>query len=214
MTKNAELLSMRYQDYVICNGRLVGKFEDMYRNASEVPWHQDETVDAVFSDLTVALLRRRHPKSLLDVGCGLGYMVARLKREISGLVRVVGLDVSATAVAKAGSMFPDIEFRAGQIVGDAGAERFDMVVSKDVLWYVLADLSGYLSSLVNHSQRWVYIGQSFPEQKPFLGDAILPNATALRLYVENLGYRVVYSLVERDAEFQNREYIHLIIEKD
>jgi 2-polyprenyl-3-methyl-5-hydroxy-6-metoxy-1,4-benzoquinol methylase len=133
--KDAELLSTRYQDYVICNGRLVGKFEDMYREV-EVPWHQDETVDAVFSDLTVALIRRRHPKSLLDVGCGLGYMVARLKREVSGLVRVVGLDVSATAVAKAGSRFPDIEFRADQIGGDAGAGCFDMVVSKDILWYV------------------------------------------------------------------------------
>ena len=58
----------------------------------------------------------------------------------------------------------------------------------------------------------MYIGQSFPEQRPFLGDDILPNAAALRLYVENLGYRVEYSLVERDAEFKNREYIHLLIE--
>jgi hypothetical protein len=73
----------------------------------KVPWHQDETVDAVFSDPAVAFLRRRHPKSLLDVGFGLH-----------------------------GSMFPDIEFRADQIGGDAGAGCFDMVVSKDILWYV------------------------------------------------------------------------------
>ncbi len=208
-----ELYSTRYQDYVIREGRFVGKFEEMYRNAAEVPWHQDETVNAVFSDLTVALLRRRNPKSLLEVGCGLGYMAARLKTELPELKRVVGLYVSKTAVAKAAALFPEIEFRAGTICTDTGGgELFDVVISKDVLWYVLDDLPGYLAALVNHSQRWVYIGQSFPEQRPFLGDDILPNAAALRLYVENLGYRVEYSLVERDAEFKNREYIHLLIE--
>lgn len=207
------LVSTRYQDYVISDGRFVGKFEDMYRNAAEVPWHQHETVNAVFSDLTVTLLRRQHPQSLLDVGCGLGYMAARLKHEIPELMRVVGLDVSETAVMKARAMFPEIEFRAGTVSTDlGGCEHFDVVVSKDVLWYVLDDLPGYLSALVNKSKRWVYIGQSFPERRPFLGEEILPNATGLLSFVEQQGYRVSYFLVERDAEFHNREYAHLLIE--
>lgn len=201
----------RYQDYVIRDGHFVGQFEEMYQNAAEVPWHQDETVNAVFSDLTVALLRRRHPQSLLDVGCGLGYMAARLKSEIPELARVVGLDISGTAVEKAATMFPEIEFRAGTIHTDLGGERFDVVVSKDVLWYVLDDLPGYLSALINKSKRWVYIGQSFPERRPFLGDELLPNAAGLLSFVEEQGHRVSYFLVERDAEFHNREYAHLLI---
>jgi len=94
-------LKTRYQDYVIHEGQFIGQFEDMYRNADEIPWHQDKTVNAVFSDHTVTLLRRLHPKSLLDVGCGLGYMASRLKREIPELSRVVGLEISETAAKKA-----------------------------------------------------------------------------------------------------------------
>ena len=56
---------------------LTGRFEDMYRDSSDVPWYQGQAVNAVFSDLTVALVRRRRPKTLLDVGYGLGYMTAR-----------------------------------------------------------------------------------------------------------------------------------------
>jgi len=109
--------SKRYQDYVIRDGRLIGDFENMYRNSDEVPWHQDRTVHAIFSDLTVVLLSRLRPQSLLDVGCGLGYMANRLKQEIESLNRVVGLEVSETAVAKARSMFPNIEFHSGSVVG-------------------------------------------------------------------------------------------------
>ena len=30
-----------YQDYLIKDGIYIGLFEDMYRDSSEVPWHQD-----------------------------------------------------------------------------------------------------------------------------------------------------------------------------
>lgn len=203
--------SSRYQDYVICDGRYIGRFDDMYRNALEVPWHQDKTVHAIFSDITVAIIRKCQPESLLDVGCGLGFMTERLRAEIPSLARVVGLDVSETAIIKAATMFPKIEFRAGTIGADLGGERFDVVASKDVLWYVLEDLPGYLSALASKSKCWVYIGQSFPERRPFLGEEILPNAAGLLSFIEEQGYLVSYFLVERDAEFHNREYAHLLI---
>lgn len=205
--------SSRYQDYVIRDGKYIGQFEDMYQNSVEIPWHQDETVNAIFSDLTVAILKRRPVSSLLDVGCGLGYMAARLKSEIPGLTRVVGLDVSSTATAKAAAMFSDIEFRAGTLDTDpAGGEIFDVVVSKDVLWYVLDDLKGYVAKLAGKSRRWVYIGQSFPERKPFLGMDILPDAQALLNFLVGEGHTLAYSLVERDAAYGGREYVHVLIE--
>ena len=33
---------MKYQDYVIKDGTLIGNFEEMYHESSEIPWHQDE----------------------------------------------------------------------------------------------------------------------------------------------------------------------------
>lgn len=212
-TAAGSVSSTRYQDYVIRDGQYIGQFEDMYQNAAEIPWHQDETVNAIFSDLTVAILKRHPVCSLLDVGCGMGYMAARLKSEIPGLTRVVGLDISPTATAKAAAMFPDIEFRAGTLGADAaGGETFDVVVSKDVLWYVLDDLKGYVANLAGRSQHWVYIGQSFPECKPFLGMEILPDAQALLNFLVSEGYTLAYSLVERDGAYGGREYVHVLIE--
>lgn len=205
-------LHRRYQDYVIRDGRFIGQFDEMYRESTEVPWHQDQTVHAIFSDITVAIIRKCQPESLLDVGCGLGFMAERLRVEVPSIERVVGLDISETAIIKAAAMFPEIEFRAGTINTDLGGGRFDVVASKDVLWYVLDDLPGYLSALVNKSKRWVYIGQSFPERRPFLGEEILPHAAGLLSFVEKQGHRVSYFLVERDAEFHNREYAHILIE--
>ena len=93
-----------------------------------------------------------------------------------------------------------------------GGGQFDVVVSKDVLWYVLDDLSGYLSALVGRSSRLVYIGQSFPDHRPFYGEEILPNAQSLLAYLEKEGYLTGYSVVERDAAYGGREYFHALIE--
>ena len=205
-------VSRHYQDYVIRDGKYIGQFEEMYRNSAEIPWHQDLTVDAVFSDLTVAILRRRPIHSLLDVGCGYGFMTNRLPTSVPGLRRVVGLDVSATAVETARRKFPELEFRVGTIDDVPASERFDAVVSKDVLWYVLANLTGYLAALAARSDRYVYVGQSFPERVPFLGDDVLPDAARLFEVIDASCGPIVYSVVERDAEYGGREYAHAVVE--
>lgn len=214
MTIMQDSPSDRYQDYVISNGRYVGRFEEMYRNSADIPWHQDKTANAVFSDLTIAILRRCNVSSMLDVGCGLGYMTARMRSEIPSLTRVVALDISETAIAQAKQMFEQIEFRAGTLDTLEDSLKLDVVVSKDVLWYVLDDLPGYMARLARHSSRWVYIGQSFPERRPFYGDHMLPDAEALLAYLDRLGYRIDYSAVERDAEYGGREYAHIVIARN
>lgn len=210
MTK-ASNPSDRYQDYVIREGRYVGRFEEMYRNSAEIPWHQDETANAIFSDVTIAILRKRRVASMLDVGCGLGYMTARMKSEIPSLERIVGLDISETAITRARQMFAGIDFCAGSLDAIDAVPGFDVVVSKDVIWYVLDDLPSYLEQLARRSTRWVYIGQSFPERRPFFGDHLLPDAAALLEYVGALGYTIEYSAVERDADYGGREYAHLVM---
>jgi hypothetical protein len=77
---------------------------------------------------------------------------------------------------------------------------------------VLDDLTGYLATLTSRSQRWVYIGQSFPERRPFYGEQLLPDGQSLLDYLEKQGYLVVYSVVERDAAYGGREYVHALIE--
>ena len=87
-----------------------------------------------------------------------------------------------------------------------------MVVSKDVLWYVLDDLKGYIAKLASSSSRWVYIGQSFPDQKPFLGMNILSDGQALLKFIEAQGYDLTYCLIEQDSDVGGREYVHALFE--
>ncbi len=142
----------------------------------------------------------------------MGYMVERLRREPQKLKRCVGLDVSEAAVACAAEMFRDINFVFNSLDNLMLEERFDVVVSKDALWYVRDNLPGYLAGLARRSCRWVYLGQSFPDNRPFYGEEILPNAQSLLTYLEQQGHSVVYSLVERDAAYGGREYVHALIE--
>ena len=45
--------SKDYHDYVIKNGDFVGKFEEMYQNSSDTPWHPDATANAIFTDIAM-----------------------------------------------------------------------------------------------------------------------------------------------------------------
>jgi SAM-dependent methyltransferase len=200
-----------YQDYVFKSGKFVGHFEEMYRDSVDVPWHQDETAHAIFSDMCVTIIRHCQPASLLDVGCGLGYMAERFRREVPGLSNVVGMDISATAAAEAAKMFPAVRFLAGEMKSVRLDETFDVVVSKDVLWYVVDDLGGYINALAARSNKWIYIGQSFPETRPYYGETQLPNAEALFHTLEKSGLELSYQLVERDARYGNREYAHALL---
>jgi|TARA_B100000315_G_scaffold178802_1_gene167474 hypothetical protein len=43
--QNREIKSDDYHDYVIKDGRLIGEFEQMYKNSRDIPWHQDRQED-------------------------------------------------------------------------------------------------------------------------------------------------------------------------
>lgn len=79
---NCQSRSRRYQDYVIKEGTLLGKFEEMYRESSEIPWHQDKTAYSLLGDFDLAVLRHfcelKKWETVADLGCGLGYFTARV----------------------------------------------------------------------------------------------------------------------------------------
>lgn len=72
-----------YHDYVFKDGKLVGKFDEMYKYSAEIPWHQDKTVYSVFSEIDIAILKQYKYESICEIGCGLGYFSNRLYSEIS-----------------------------------------------------------------------------------------------------------------------------------
>ncbi|MDP2904581.1 MAG: class I SAM-dependent methyltransferase [Methylovulum sp.] len=144
-----------YHDYVFKNGKLLGQFDDMYRHSKEVPWHQDKTANSLFVDLDIAILKHFLPefniRSICDLGCGLGYVSARLHSEISPLVaelNITGIDVSTEAAAQACLLHPHINFFGVNILHDdisSWERKFDLLYVKDVLWYVAQDAKLFFS---------------------------------------------------------------------
>lgn len=62
----------RYQDYVIKDGRFIGRFEEMYQKFED-PWNQKTCIrDSYIRHITNISIRRYHVKNLLEVGCGVG----------------------------------------------------------------------------------------------------------------------------------------------
>ena len=63
----------RYQDYVIKDGKFIGKFEEMYQKFDD-PWHQSK--DGNFDDLSKKVvahfIRQYQITSSVEFGCGLG----------------------------------------------------------------------------------------------------------------------------------------------
>lgn len=143
-----------YHRYVYDEERriLVGAFEEMYRNEEREgydSWHQED-LGQTWRSLGLALIHSRAPESILDVGCGKGAFTARFHAK-----RILGLDVSDTALGRARVRNPDAEFRCLRAEEISSLdERFDLAVCLEVLSYV-QDWRGFLHELSEFSHALV-----------------------------------------------------------
>lgn len=142
----------RYQDYVFKDGRLVGEFEEMYRDFDN-PWRQLH-IESFASDKAVILNLLQRLRAafgvarVLEIGCGLGQFTKRIHD--LGLDSI-GMDVSPTAIDKAKSLYSGPRFAQGDI-SDGGLISDlapDVIVMCEVTWYVLEKLPGFLDTLRN-----------------------------------------------------------------
>ncbi len=135
-----------YQDYVIRDGRLVGEFEEMYRDFDD-PWEQTiYESTALDKFIGLALLKKYGHVAPLEYGCGLGQYTNQLYCELGA---GAGLDVSETAIAKARQLYPHPTFFAGDILSQAPLVEFkpDVLIFSQVTWYVLDKLADFKTLL-------------------------------------------------------------------
>jgi SAM-dependent methyltransferase len=138
----------RYQDYAIRDGRLIGEFEQMYRDFAD-PWHQTAhdqfaSEKAVGINLLSRLKATHGIGKVVDLGCGLGHYSSRMAA--IGL-DVVGIDVSATAIEKARSLYGrSVEFVGGRFEDfpAIATNRPDVIVMAEITWYVLDHLRSFI----------------------------------------------------------------------
>lgn len=212
--------STDYHDYVFRDGELVGDFERMYRNSTDVPWHQDRTAYEVGADIDISIMRTRRYRTIRDVGCGLGYFTSRMFHELQsptgGPPSVSGVDCSSTAIEDASARFPGIRFVVADLLSgtrDDRRTRCDLVVARDVLWYVYKKLDYFLSrilAMVNGStgRGHIHITQSFPSGDQWVGQNIIGGPAQLLDHLDRI-MTVRYSCVEQDSRWSGAKVIHV-----
>lgn len=115
--------------------------EALFKGADEDPWGHDwrasqqARYQAALEMLSQGVEASR-VKSVLDVGCALGHFTAEVAGRFPG-ARVLGVDISAEAVAKCRKRLPELEFSQAKLpeLTLAGGP-FDLVTALEVVYYV------------------------------------------------------------------------------
>lgn len=113
-------------------------FEKVYEADSD-PWAIGDANSPRY-DRYVELLGQHVKGSVLDIGCGMGALLARFRDDASELF---GVELSRIAVERGARRFPFIQFHQGsatamEVVEAIDGRRFDIIICSDVIYY-LAD---------------------------------------------------------------------------
>ena len=84
------------------------------------------------------MIRPLDVKSMLDVGCGQGSLLAELKLEFPYL-EPYGADISKTGIELAKKKVPDGQFWVINIARDALNKKYDLVICSEVLEHIVDD---------------------------------------------------------------------------
>lgn len=201
---------IRYQDYVIQDGRLVGEFDEMYRDFDD-PWEQGlhEHV-ALEKSIGIELLKKYGHKRPLEYGCGLGHYTARLQREFGS---AAGVDISETAIAKAKLNYPDPAFFVSDILNSSPLEAFkpDSLIFAEITWYVLESLSNF-KSLISKSLKsrgFLHLLTTYPPGEQSYGVEYFTNLSEIMNYWSDVIDIMEWGLVSKsDAGGASRSFFY------
>lgn len=143
-----EIRMAEYHKYVfdLEKRQFVGDFENMYqREAVDCfdSWHQEDLRN-LSKKIVLSMLDNYCFQTVVDLGCGKGSLTHLFKKSNN---KVVGYDVSPTAVKIAHSRFPDIKFEVLDLQNRADlvesldkviyeGSSIDLIISMEVLSYI------------------------------------------------------------------------------
>ena len=179
-----------YRDYVFKDGVLVGEFDRMYQESENVPWHQDKTAFSLVVDFDISILKKyifNKNISILDNGCGVGYVTDRLKKELS-VRHVSGSDISENAITKAAELHEGIDFFVKDMLSEPskGNQKYDLIYMKDILWYVVDGLEVFMRNILSMLEQngMIFVMQTFPESESYYGKEAFPNPESILQFLE------------------------------
>jgi SAM-dependent methyltransferase len=151
-----------YHDYVFDmeQRKFVGKFEEMYQQEDVQgfdSWYQEDMTH-ITKRLSLCLLEQYNFNSVLDIGCGKGSFTHLLKKNNN---EVSGCDLSETAIKKASSRFPSINFfvASSSDLMREHTKQYDLVVLMEILSYISdwQEFIQYISGITRYCLITLYI---------------------------------------------------------
>lgn len=184
-----------YHKYVFDEEKRIflGDFDEMYQN-EEIEnydsWNQNTLIE-LDKKISLAIIDQYNFSSILDIGCGKGAFTHLLKRKNN---TVMGIDISETAINRAKSKYPDIEFK----VLDANKilelnDKFDLVLNMETLSYI-RDWKELISD-ISAMTRYFYLSLFIPDNP--IG--YIKSIDELSEIVEN-HFNITHKLVDETAK--------------
>ena len=188
--------SDRYQDYVFKDGEFVGQFDEMYGRFPD-PWNCVADSASLDSDIFCALLQyiSRDVDNVLDVGCGLGALTARIHTAVAP-AEVRAIDVSSDAIEKAKRTYQGIHFSVHDLLSDSPGplpHNLDLITMAEVCWYIIPGIDRVLEALHDllNPRGHLVILQHFhrPEEQRY-GVDVMRSPSDLSDLVRRAGFRI------------------------
>lgn len=145
---------MKYQDFVIKNGKFVGKFDEMYRTFND-PWdliknnkkNQNLNYKIIFHYCEHIQNQKRNKKiNTLEIGCGYPQISNDLSK--SGF-NSYGTDVSNFVIEKSKKKYPKLNKKlyVSNFLNFKLYEKInpDIIILSDITWYILPELKIFLN---------------------------------------------------------------------
>lgn len=128
-------------------------FDRLYR-ANPDPWnYRTSAYEQRKYDATLAALTRRHYGNVLEAGCSIGVLSARLARRCN---RLLALDFSDLAVAQASEAlapFPHAQAHRATLPDDWPEGGYDLIMLSEFIYYLTPDQIAQTAALVARDAR-------------------------------------------------------------
>lgn len=171
-----------YHDYVIKDGKLIAKFDEMYSEFDD-PWIQSTQPNKYSRMAGIIHVQNFHIKSILECGCGLGYYADWIKRETKIVPK--SIDISPVAIEKAKILFPDLDFETANVATDLLKYKdYDCVMLSEIMWFILPDLKNIFKILEKDFKgKYLIVNQVFYKGTQKYGTEYFTNLTELIKYI-------------------------------
>tara|TARA_B100000902_G_C27168708_1_gene842617 strand:- start:1 stop:672 length:672 start_codon:yes stop_codon:yes gene_type:complete len=190
--------------------KFIGDFEGIYNKHTD-PWGQSGCTDIKYKkyydysrNKINRVIRSLNKKniSILEVGCGLGYVVDLIARN-NQYIKVSGSDISKRAIQVAKKKFPNYNFFVSDITSRKTVtdKKFDIVIFNQILWYILEKLDNSIlnSHFILKNKGYFVISQAFLRSEQNYGKDIINGFNGLDKVMKSK-YSDLYQLKSKNFD--------------